>query len=389
MSENLSAINQLQTATSAKYDDKIIFCLQSAIDTQNIEEFQACLNLGIHQIRFADTICSQPIAEEVLTQNWWEGWNLLCQTAVKEHEYSIEPLLISRTNSVAAQILIDAALKHAHANPSEIIPAGNLWYIAHLAIHQNNPSLYDVCAKLVNDQEEEKNFIFSYNALQRFRAALEVKRVWPLEKLLDEKNDKAWYKNILEEMVNFFPFSALVEFEKKAHINFSNDVDVDSTLLEVLFKSPRFWDKQSLDWAQERAPTLHKRYKNEYFLPENLWLISERLFIRNDIGANEALDGLDNLLNLLVQSNNTDKLNAVIEDILEQTDTEEYLQILRHISQNYAQPYQRCFMQLKNKYPFNQNCEYMLHKVDDYTDDLIVQSRVKSPLIDQWRETVV
>ncbi len=245
MIKNLSAIHQLQTAKTARNDHKIIFYLQSAIDTKSLEEFHACLSLGLHQIRFADTICSQLVAEEILAQNWSEGWKLLCNIAVKESEFSIEPLLVSRLHPSAAQTLIDEALNHAYANPSEILPAGNLWHIAHLAIHQNNPSLYDTCAKLVNAQEDEKNSVFSYNAMQRFMSALHVKRIWPLEKLLDEKKDKAWYKHALEQMVSFFPFSALSEFEKKAKTVFPGESDIDSALLEVLCKTSDIWDKET------------------------------------------------------------------------------------------------------------------------------------------------
>lgn len=390
MSENLSVINQLQTAKTAKDDNKIIFCLQRAIDTQNIEEFQACLDLGIHQIRFADTICSKRIAEEILTQNWCEGWSLLCHTAVKEHEFSIEPLLISRTHPSAAQILIDAALNHAHANPSEIIPAGNLWHIAHLAIHQNNPSLYDMCEKLVNAQEEGENFIFSYNAMQRITTALEVKRIWPFEKLLCEKKDEAWYRQALEKMVIAkFTFSQLIEFEKKANREFPNNVDVEIALLEVVCKSSDIWGRETWEWAKERVAAIPKGDKKEHILHEKFWFISERLFTENVINPTQTFNVLDKLINLLMQSSNTDKLNSVIEEIVEQTESKKYLQILRHISQNYPHPYQQCFMQLRNQYPFYQNCEYMLHKVDDYTDALIAQSRVQSPLIDQWRESVL
>lgn len=120
-----------------------------------------------------------------------------------------------------------------------------------------------------------------------------------------------------------------------------------------------------------------------------MWFISERLFTENVITDTEAFGILDDLLNLLIQSNNTAKINGVIQEILEQTETANHLQILRYISQHYTQLYQQCFMQLKNQYPFNHNCEFMLHKVDEYTDNLIAKSCIQSPLIDQWRETVV
>lgn len=389
MSENLSTINQLLTEKTAKHDDKILWCLQSAIDTQNIEEFQACLDLGVHQIRFAATVCSQQVAAEILTQGWCEGWKLLCHAAVKEHEFSIESLLISRINPSAAQVLIDAALNHAHDNPSEIIPAGNLWHIAHLAILQNNPVLYDTCQKLVNNQEDEKSFIFSYNAFPHITSALEFRRMWPFEKMLHEKKDKAWYKQTLEQMIEIFPFSQLIEFDKKAHIEFPNDVDANSALLEVLFKSPSVWGRQSLEWAKQCVSAIQREDGKEHRWHENLWFVGADLFFDGLITQKEAFDGLDNLLNVLVQSNNTKKINAVIECILEQTETKKHLQILRHISKNYAHPYQQCFMQLKNRYPLYRTCEYMLHKVDNYTDALIAQSCIESTLINQWRESVL
>ena len=377
MNEFLSIVKNLQNATSAKTDNLLSLCIQNFIDTQNSEGLRECLKLGLLQPRFADDVCSEITSQQILCQNWPEGWEILFQAAVKHQEFSLKPLVWSvRSNPQAAQILIDNVFDNIEATCVQ----DNLHYIADLSIFQNNPKLYTKCCSFLDKDDGE--LVFTYDSATRLKTAIDLKRVWALEAFLMETNRPHWYTAIIRSMVGGFSFETLLNFEQKALKLFPNTPEVEAVLLEEIFLNSTTWQRQIWEWAQMKLETLSPDVKNERLVEASYWAMSESLYSEGVISQTEAFHVLDTLWS-------TQDMGIMLEMMFETTigryGTVGQPQILRHLSESFPEKYKHCFMQLNNDFPFKTACSKILHQIDDHTDALIAQSKIDTDCVNEWR----
>lgn len=377
MNDFLSIVKNLQNAPSAKTDNVLSLCIQNFIDTQNSEGLRECLKLGLLQPRLADDVCCETTAQQILCQGWAEGWKILCQTAVKHHDFSIQPLMLAvRSNPQEAQILIDAVF----ANIEPTCVQDNLHALADLSIFQNNPKLYAKCCSFLDKDDGE--LVFPYSSNTRLKTAIDLKRVWALESFLIETNRPHWYTTIVRSMVGGFSFETLLNFEQKALKLFPNTPEVDAVLLEEIFLNSTTWQRQIWEWAQIKLDTLNPDVKNERLLAASYWAMSESLYSEGVISQTEAFRVLDTLWTM----QDMEMLEMIFETTLGRYGTVGQPQILRHLSENFSEKYEHCFMQLNDDFPFKTACSKILHQINDHTDALIAQSKIDTDLVNEWRE---